>query len=51
MSDDYLVTADGKAVEIINLNYDDDDFIVFEVKRVNSAYSLNTYHKSYALSG
>lgn len=45
----YLVTAEGKASEIINLNYDDDDFIVFEVKRVNSAYSLNAYHKSYAM--
>lgn len=45
----YLVTADGKTSEIINLNYDDDDFIVFEIKRIDSAYSLNAYHKSYAM--
>lgn len=42
----YLVTADGRTAEIINLNYDDDDFIVFEVKRVNSVCSLNAYYKS-----
>ena len=47
--DDYLVTADEKVLEIVNLNYDDDDFIVFEVKRENSVYSLNAYHKSFAL--
>ncbi|MDE6127732.1 MAG: hypothetical protein K2G16_00880, partial [Lachnospiraceae bacterium] len=49
MEDDYLVTADGKVLEIVNLNYDDNDFIVFEVKRENSVCSLNAYHKSYAL--
>lgn len=49
MEDDYLVTADGKVLEIVNLNYNDNDFIVFEVKRENSVCSLNAYHKSYAL--
>lgn len=49
MDDDYIITQDGDILEIINLNYDDDEFIVFEVKRVNSAYSLNAYHKSYAM--
>lgn len=49
MEDDYLVTGNGKVLEIVNLNYDDDDFIVFEVKRENSVCSLNAYHKSYAL--
>ncbi|MDE5802379.1 MAG: hypothetical protein K2I22_05615 [Lachnospiraceae bacterium] len=47
--DDYLATGNGKVLEIVNLNYDDDDFIVFEVKRENSVCSLNAYHKSYAL--
>lgn len=49
MEDNYLVIGGGKVLEIVNLNYDDDDFIVFEVKRTNSVCSLNTYHKSYAL--
>lgn len=49
MEDDYLVIDDGKVLEIVNLNYDDDDFIVFEVKRTNSVCSLHAYHKSYAL--
>lgn len=49
MEDDYIVTQDGDILEIVNLDYDDDDFIVFEIKRVNSAYSLNAYHKSYAM--
>ena len=47
--DDYLVAADGTVFEIVNLDYDDDDFIVFEVKRTNSVCSLHAYHKSYAL--
>ncbi|MCM1128061.1 MAG: hypothetical protein NC429_16525 [Lachnospiraceae bacterium] len=42
---DYLVTAEGNIIEIVNLNYDDDDFIVFEAKHINSAYSLSAYHK------
>lgn len=43
---DYLVTANGKTLEIINQDYDDDDFIVFEVKRGGSVCRLNAYHKS-----
>lgn len=47
--DDYLVIAGEKVLEIVNVDYDDDDFIVFEVKRANSVCSLHAYHKSYAL--
>lgn len=45
--EDFLVTESGKLLEIINPGYDDDAFIVFEVKRIDSTYSLRTYHKFY----
>ncbi len=43
--EDFLVTGSGKLLEIINPGYDDDNFVIFEVKRINSAYSLRTYYK------
>lgn len=47
-SDDgaYISTDDGKQIEIIDTSYDDDELIVFEVKRINGIYSLNAYYKA-----
>lgn len=42
----YITTDDSKLIQIINTSYDNDDFIVFEVKRQNGYYSLNAYYKS-----
>lgn len=42
---DYIITDSGKVLEIINMDYDDKDFIVFEVKRIGDVYSLNAYYK------
>ncbi|MBD5537856.1 MAG: hypothetical protein HDQ99_19835 [Lachnospiraceae bacterium] len=42
---DYIVTKDENILEISNMDYDDGSFIVFELKRVNFAYSLNAYYK------
>ena len=41
----YIVTDDGKMIEIINTSYDDNEFVVFEVKRIHGLYSLNAYYK------
>lgn len=41
----FLVTDDGKQIEIINTSYDDDEFVVFELKRIHGLYSLNAYYK------
>lgn len=42
---EYIVTEDGKQIEIIDTSYDDDEFVVFELKRVKGIYSLNVYYK------
>ena len=42
----YIITDDGKQIEIIDTSYEDDDFVVFEVKRVNGLYRLNAYYKA-----
>lgn len=43
---DLIVTDDGRQIEIINTSYDNNDFVVFEVKRINGYYSLNAYYKA-----
>lgn len=41
-----LVDNNGNKIEIINASYEDDEFVIFELKRVNNLYSLNVYYKS-----
>ena len=41
----YIVTDDGKQIEIIDTSYDDNEFVVFELKRIKGLYSLNAYYK------
>lgn len=49
-----LMTADGKLItnragqkiEIVNMSYDDDEHIIFEVKRKGSLYNLKAYYKA-----
>ena len=41
-----LVNELGQKIEIINVDYDDDNFVVFEVKRINGLYGLKAYYKS-----
>ena len=36
----------GQKIEIVNTSYDSNDLAVFEVKRKNNVYSLNTYYKA-----
>lgn len=41
-----IVTDDGKQIELIDTSYDDNEFVVFEVKRANGYYCLNSYYKT-----
>ena len=41
----YIITDNGMQLEIINTSYDDDEFVVFELKRIKGLYSLNAYYK------
>ena len=41
-----LVNEKGQKIQIINLSYDDDEYVIFEVKRVNDIYSLKAYYKA-----
>ena len=41
-----LVNQLGQKIEIINLDYDDDAFVVFELKRINNIYGLKAYYKA-----
>ncbi len=43
---DLIVTDEGKTIEIVDTSYDDNDLIVFEVKRIGWNYSLNSYYRS-----
>lgn len=43
---DYLTNDLGQKLEIINMSYDDKDFVIFEVKRVNNIYNLRAYYKA-----
>lgn len=46
-SGSYIVTDDGRQqIEIINTSYEDDDLVVFELKRIKGLYSLNAYYKA-----
>lgn len=40
----FITTDDGRQIEIINTNYDDDSFVVFELKRLGGIYGLNAYY-------
>lgn len=45
--DGKLITDNnGNKIEIINTSYEDDDFVVFEVKRIQHFYSLHVYYKA-----
>lgn len=41
-----VITEDGKYIELISTAYDDDDLLVFELKRKGGYYSLKVYPKS-----
>lgn len=43
---DLIITDNGRTVEIVNTSYEDDDLVVFEVKRIGWHYSLNAYYRS-----
>ena len=45
-SGDLIVTEDGNTIEIVNTSYDDDDLVIFEVKRIGWNYSLKSYYKA-----
>lgn len=47
----YIITDDGRQIEIINTSYEDDDLVVFELKRIKGLYSLNAYYKSERMVG
>ena len=36
----------GQKIEIINLDYENDDYVVFELKRINNIFGLNVYYKN-----
>lgn len=42
---DIITTDDGRTIEIINTSYDDNEFVIFELKRKDGLYSLNSYYK------
>lgn len=42
----YILDDSGQKIETENSHYDCDDFIVFEVKRMNGYYALDAYYKS-----
>lgn len=44
--DDKAITdIEGRKIEIINTSYEDNEFVIFEVKRIGNLYSLNVYYK------
>ena len=43
--DSLLVNELGQKIEVINLNYNDDAYVVFELKRNNNIYNLRTYYR------
>ncbi len=45
-SGDYIVTDSGKLIEIVNTSYEDDDLVIFEVRRIGCHYGLRCYYKS-----
>lgn len=45
MEDSILVNELGQRIEIVNLSYDNDSYVIFELKRVNNIYSLKTYYR------
>ncbi len=47
---EYITTDDSKLIEIVDTSYDDNDFVVFEVKRQNGYYSLKAYYKAEIVS-
>lgn len=49
-NDEYLITDNEKFIEIINTSYDDEELIVFEVKRIGHLYSIKAYYKAEHLS-
>lgn len=45
--DNSIVTSlNNNMLEVIDTNYNDNDFTIFEVKKNNGIYSLNVYYKS-----
>lgn len=41
-----LTNHAGQKLEIVNMSYDDEEHIIFEVKRENNLYSLRAYYKA-----
>lgn len=44
--ENYILTSDGYAIQIVNTDYEDDEFVIFEIKRVKGIYGLDVYYKS-----
>lgn len=44
-NDEILINKLGQKIEIVNMNYDDDTYAIFEIKRINNIYGLRTYYK------
>lgn len=49
--DDKIITDNnGNKIEIINTSYDDNELVIFELKRINNLYGLNVYYKADGIS-
>lgn len=42
----FLVNELGQKIEIVNMSYDNDTYVIFELKRINNVYSLKTYYRA-----
>lgn len=45
-TNEYITTSNGKVLQLINADYENDDLVVFELKRVSGLYGLSAYYKS-----
>lgn len=46
-SENYMLTiSSGDVLELLNTEYEDDEWMIFEIKRVNGIYGLSVYYKS-----
>lgn len=41
-----LTTSSGDVLELLNTKYEDNEWMVFEIKRINGIYGLSVYYKS-----
>lgn len=45
MNGEILTDTQGRKIETINISYDNDTYIIFELKRINGIYNLRTYYR------